>query len=159
MDQSIKTERRMMKPLRKRHLQIWITWAVLMPAGIVFAWLAIPNTEPVKLLQLQNADLLPIIKKTTDKKDYTIHLRSNQQNTEWQLEWKNKTVLAVPSAVIYKVKGSDNDITKSELIGRIEARGDYVFPLPPDSAGYSRLHLVLYDFIHQQVIDSINFQP
>lgn len=149
----------MMKPLRKRHLQVWTAWAVLMPVGIAFAWLAIPDSVPVKLLQSQTADLLPLIKKTSDKKDYTIHLRSNQENTHWQIEWKSKTVLAVPSAVIYKVKGSDYDITKSELIGRIEARGDYVFPLPPDSAGYSQLHLVLYDFIHQQVIDSINFQP
>lgn len=165
----------MMKPLRKRHLQVWITWAVLMPAGIVFAWLAIPNTEPVKLLQLQNTDLLPIIKKTTDKKDYTIYLRSNQQNTEWQLEWKNKTALIVPSAVIYKAspnlppfgrgglsKGGALESFRpasAELIGRIEARGDYVFPLKKDLSGDKKLRFILYDFIHQQVIDSINFQP
>jgi hypothetical protein len=155
----------MMKPLRKRHLQLWIAWAVLIPVGIVFAWLAIPNTEPVKLFQQSTADLLPVLKKTRDKKDYTVNLRSNQDNTLWQLEWKNKTALTVPSAVIYKASPSPSKggalesfrPGSAELIGRIEARGDYVFPLPQDSNGYNQLHLILYDFIHQQKIDSINF--
>jgi hypothetical protein len=157
----------MMKPLRKRHLQVWTALAVLIPVGIVFAWLAIPNSEPVKLLQSPTADLLPVIKKTSDKKDYTVNLRTNKESTEWQLEWKNKMALTVPSAVIYKAspnpsKGGALESFRSEyatLIGRIEARGDYIFPLQQDSTGYSQLHLVLYDFIHQQIIDSINFHP
>jgi hypothetical protein len=170
MDRVIKNERRMMKSLRKRHLQLWTAGAVLIPAGIVFAWLAIPNTEPVKLLQSQTADLLPLIKKTSDKKDYTINLRSNQENTQWQLEWKSKTALMVPSAVIYKTsspasggsKGGALEPFKTEeaiLIGRIEARGDYIFQLnaDADSVQYNELKLVLYDFIHQRVIEYINF--
>jgi hypothetical protein len=157
----------MIKPLRKRHLQIWIAFAVLLPVGIVFAWLVIPDSGPVKLLQSSPINLLPVIQGTRDKKDYTVNLRTNTENTQWQLEWKNKTPLTVPSAVIYKavLNPSDGGMAgsfnpeKSELIGRIEARGDYIFSLRPDSTGYKHLHLVLYDFIHQQKIDSINFQP
>jgi hypothetical protein len=157
----------MMKPLRKRHLQVWIAWAVLLPVGITFSWLAIPNSTPVKLLQSQPAALLPVVKKTDDKKNYTVNLRTNDENTQWQLEWKNKTALTVPSAVIYKAspnpsKGGAFESFKpeeAELIGRIEARGDYVFSIKMDSTEYSRLNLILYDFIHQQTIDSINLLP
>jgi len=171
----------MIKPLRQRHSQVWIILAVVLPAGIVFSWLAIPNHVPVKLLQPSTTELLPVIKHTMDKKEYCIKVRTNKENSEWQLEWKNKLALAVPSAVIYNASpefhsqpspaplagsvASEGGTSRpfipdhSQLIGRIEARGDYIFSLTPDSSGYDKLQLVLYDFIHQQTIDSINFQP
>jgi hypothetical protein len=166
MDQLIENEKTMMKPLRKRHFQIWIVLAVLIPVAIVFAWLAIPDTEPVKLLQSSTADLLPVIKSTDDKKDYTVNLRTNNENTIWQLEWKNKTALTVPSAVVYKASPNPSEggafesfkPGESELIGRIEARGDYIFPLKYDSGEYKELNIVLYDFIHQKTIDTLNFK-
>lgn len=33
----------MMKPLRKRHLQIWIMLAVLVPAGIISGYMVVPE--------------------------------------------------------------------------------------------------------------------
>ena len=163
----------MIKSLRKRHRQVWLIWLVLLPAGIIFSWLVIPNQQPIKLLETQAEELLPEIISTVDHKDYQANLRSNTGKTHWQLEWKNKAVLTVPSAVIYKVSPpkesfrtnpSEKETSEtfkpanSELIGRIEAKGDYVFSLVADSAGYKKLQLVLYDFIHQKVIDTINFQ-
>ena len=156
-----------MKPLRKRHLQIWTISAWLLPAGIVFAWLAIPNQQPVKLLQSPDLSLLPVIKQTRDFNDYTINIRTNNNNTGWQLEWKNKTLLKLPSAVIYRIHPASSakvepDISfepgNAELIGRIETRGDYVFPLSQDGAGFGSLRFILYDFIHEKIIDSINFK-
>jgi hypothetical protein len=41
----------MIKTLRKRHLQIWILWAVLIPAGIITAWMAVPKKATQELLQ------------------------------------------------------------------------------------------------------------
>jgi hypothetical protein len=41
----------MIKPLRKRHLQIWILWAVLLPVGIIVAWMAVPKKVTQELLQ------------------------------------------------------------------------------------------------------------
>ena len=156
-----------MKPLRKRHLQIWMALAMLLPVGIVFAWLVIPNPSPVKLLQSQSTELLPVIKQSSDQKDYCINVRSNKDNTQWQLEWKNKNPLTAPSAVIYKTSLNPSEggtsrpfiPNNSQLIGRIEARGDYTFLLPHDSSGYKEIQLILFDFIHQQIIDTINFQP
>jgi hypothetical protein len=147
----------MIKSLRKRHLQIWTVLAVLLPIGIALSWLIIPNPVPVKILNPVNAQLLPLIKYKRDNEQYCINIRTNKESSEWQLEWKNKLALTVPSAVIYQTTDNNTDITKAQLIGRIEARGDYVFELPNDSSGYKQLKLIVYDFIHQKVVDYINF--
>lgn len=167
----------MIKPLRKRHLQIWTVLAILLPAGIVWSWLVIPNPVPVKILNTVTAELLPVIKYKKDTTQYCINIRTNKENTAWQLEWKNKLALAVPSAVIYRTShelhsqpsqgsvaskgGVSGSFTPghSQLVGRIEARGNYVFGLSPDSTSNGQVNFILYDFIHQQIIDSINFQP
>lgn len=41
----------MIKTLRKRHLQIWILWAVLIPVGIITAWMVVPGKATQELLQ------------------------------------------------------------------------------------------------------------
>jgi hypothetical protein len=95
---------------------------------------------------------------------YCIRIRTNKENTDWQLELKNKAALTVPSAVIYKVSVNDSTHVNSasfqpgsaQLIGRIEARGDYVFPLKTGEASPD-FYFIVYDFIHDKVIDLINF--
>ncbi len=41
----------MIRSLRKRHLQIWILWALLLPAGIIIAWMSVPKKATQELLQ------------------------------------------------------------------------------------------------------------
>ena len=151
----------MIKPLRKRHLQIWMAWAVLLPTGIISGWLVIPKPATGKLVQPAASAALPIIFKKTEKPNYTVALRHSADNSAWQLEWINKGVLNLPSATVYKATPGDSGIQKNLLIGRIEARGTYHFALdtllrPVNQWPYQ---LYLYDFIHQQIIDTINFQP
>jgi hypothetical protein len=145
------------KPLRIRHRQIWIAWAILLPAGIIFAWLAIPEQPSIKLLESPTVTPLPYIVQSGSLPDYSINLRSNKNRSEWQLEWFNKKVLRVPSAVIYQLNEKTGPFSPvhSKLIGRIEAQGSYLFPLPMDSALNKPFNLVLYDFIHNKIIDSI----
>jgi hypothetical protein len=155
----------MIKSLRKRHRQIWALWSILLPVGVVMAWLAIPNQPAIKLLQSSDAELLPVLVKTIDRSDYAVSIRTTQDSTKWQLEWCNKTVLTVPSAVIYKASPNPSkggalekfSPENGELIGRIEATGNYIFPLHVDSTGIQNIHLVLFDFIHEKIIDTINF--
>jgi len=155
----------MIKPLRKRHLQIWATLAVLLPLGIVLSWLVIPNPVPVKILSIPTARLLPLIRAEKDNSQYCSSIRTDKDESQWQLVWTNKLALTVPSAVIYKI--SPNEYKpgiagsfkpgKGTLVGRIEARGSYVFPLKMDSIQNNLLHILLYDFIHEKIIDTINF--
>ncbi|MBN8676089.1 MAG: hypothetical protein J0L56_18300 [Chitinophagales bacterium] len=147
----------MIKTLRKRHLRVWIVLAIVLPIGILLSWLVIPNQAAVKLLQSHEQPLLPVIWKSKDLINYQVTIRTNQQHKQWQLEWVNKKILEVPSTVIYRVNGAA-DIAKNELIGRIETRGSYTFPLQWIAGKEQSFQFILYDFIHQQIIDSINFQ-
>jgi len=151
----------MIKPLRKRHLQIWSVLAVLIPVGIVSAIVARPKPVTNTLLQPAATEALPVVIKTIEKENYIIRLRGNNQ-IPTQMEWINKNVLTYPTATIYKASLNPSqggtlesfNPEKAELIGRIEARGTYHFALKRDST--NNYYLVLYDFIHQQVIDSFD---
>jgi hypothetical protein len=147
----------MTKNLRIRHRQIWLMLALLLPIGIVAAWLLIPNHQPVKTLNTREQLLLPVIAYTAGTDHFQARIRTNADRSTWQLEWINKTILTTPSAVIYKTKGEIFTPESAELIGRIETQGRYVFPLQRDSAGWAGTRLILYDFIHAQKTDSIKF--
>ncbi len=150
----------MIKPLRKKHLQIWISLAILLAAGIVTAWLAVPKQPAQKLLQPETFAPLPVVLKQSDKQYYTVAIRSNTAGSQLQLEWINKTALPYPTATIY-AGSTTKDLEKAKLIGRVEARGNWYFALDTTfnaNPAYTD-HFILYDFIHQQVIDTINFRP
>ena len=143
----------MIRPLRKRHLQIWSALAVLIPVSIVAAILARPKDISSDLLQPSSTKALPVVIKSLEKENYVVRLRGNDQAAT-QLEWINKNALTFPTAVIYRTHGTFSPM-HDDLIGRIEARGTYRFALKPDTA--NDYHFIVYDFIHQQKIDSINF--
>ena len=118
----------MMKPLRKRHLQIWIALAILLPLGIAAAWISIPKEAKNKLLQPASAKDLPVTLKTFySRGPYEVVLQTNADTSEFQLEWMNKQTLTYPTATIYKMPLHDTDIAHGKLIGRIEAKGNYYF--------------------------------
>ena len=145
----------MIKTLRKRHLQIWTAWAILLPVGIISAYIVVPKEVVNKLLQPSSEEVLPVVIKTVDKTNYAASLRRNNSSSQLQLEWKNKTASIYPSSLIYQLAAGSDDIQSAGIVGRVEARGDYYFPLKADSN--KNLRFVLYDIIHQQKIDSINF--
>jgi hypothetical protein len=145
----------MIKSLRKRHRQVWMAWAILLPVGIIISWLVVPDQLPVKLLQEPATLLLPAVAGHKDLEDYTVTVRTDRQNDQWQLQWSNKQILTVPSAVIYYVTDSRQTITNNELIGRIEARGEYIFPLRSGIKSNAHPEFILYDFIHEKIIEKI----
>ena len=150
----------MIKPLRKRHLQVWTVWAILLPVGIISAWLVVPEPVTEKLIQpINTIKPLPVIYKTAEKENYTVNLRHATDTSQWQLEWVNKEVLTWPSATIYQTIKGETGMDNARLIGRIEARGTYYFSLDStfQPVNLSTYQLILYDFIHQQLIDTINF--
>ena len=106
----------MIKNLRKRHFQIWLLWAVLIPAAIIFAWWAIPQNTSHELLQNRERKSLPSIIQQWDKESYQVQLQSNQERSHFQLEWKNKSVLIYPTATIYFSKESPFQIDQSLFV-------------------------------------------
>lgn len=145
----------MIRPLRKRHWQIWISLTLLIPAGILAAVLVRPHIASGQLVQPGRSMAQPIVIKEISRKDYEVRLRGNAPGKPAQLEWINKQTLHIPTAVIYQAGPGVNAISRSWLIGRIESRGTYLFSLSPDSG--SQFRFLLYDFIKEEIIDSIDF--
>ena len=58
----------MIKPLRKRHVQIWYALAVLIPLGIIGAWLVVPEPVKDRLLNPAPSSALPAINKISFKR-------------------------------------------------------------------------------------------
>jgi hypothetical protein len=126
---------------------------VLIPIGIISAILVRPVFPKDKLLQPVAAEVLPVVLKSLDKENYTVNIRSNSDNSQLQLEWINKNALKYPTATIYEDMTNTDNISKAVLIGRIEATGNYHFQLIKKAD--KNYHFILFDFIHQQIIDSI----
>ena len=146
----------MISPLRKKHFQIWLALSVLIPGGITTAWLSVKQPVHTTVLQPGTAKVLPNIISSVDRQDYTARLRSTGAEPE-QLEWINKRILSVPSAVIYQTVAGGAEIKSADLIGRIEAKGNYYFPLQSNSIN-EKPKFILYDFIHEEILDSLNFR-
>lgn len=137
-------------------MQIWITWAVLLPLGIAVAYTSIKKPPTIHLLMPPAGTGLPVLIRSVDNERYSIALLGNTDSTQLQLQWVNKKVLTVPTATIYKMAAGSNNLTKADLLGRLEARGTYYFPV---DSGFLREKpdLVVYDFIHKKVLDTIKF--
>jgi len=148
------------KPLRKRHFQVWTVMALLLPAAIITAWLSIPKQKTQLLLQSSSAGALPVLLKKIENKNYSVALRGNPDTSRFQLEWVAKNPLQYPTATIYEAGQPGKGINGSKLIGRIETGGTWYFTL--DSGFKYRTdqanQFLLYDFIHQQIIDTINLK-
>jgi len=139
-----------MKPLRKRHLQVWVLFAFLIPFGIISAYIALQKTAFNKLLPDDKTAALPVVIRTVNGKDCFVYMRSSPDKNSYQLQWINTKVSTLPSSLIYQLNTGEK-----QLIGRVESTGSYYFPLKKDTAG--RYNFILYDIIHQQVIDTIKF--
>jgi hypothetical protein len=146
----------MTKSLRKKHLLIWSACAVLLPAGIIRAYSSVEKAATDSLLQPAKVEALPILLNQKETSDYFIAIRTNKDSSQLQLEWKNKQILKIPTAVIYQSAKSSTDISKAKAVGRIEGRGNFYFRVDLTFAG-SNYQLLVYDFIHQQLIQTINF--
>ncbi len=140
-----------MKPLRKRHLQIWIMLAVLVPAGIISGYMVVPEEVINKSLPGEMTGALPIVVNKAETKNYSVYLRSSADKKNYQLQWINTKVSEQPSSLVYEERNGER-----ELIGRVESTGTYFFPLKADPG--NAYHFILYDIIHQHITDSINFK-
>jgi hypothetical protein len=146
----------MTKSLRKKHLLIWSALAVLLPVGIIAAYSSVEKPATAETLQPVKETALPVVLHQKENEAWSISIRRNANNSQLQLYWNNNKTLTVPTAVIYQTAKGQKDIANAKYIGRIEARGDYMFAVDSSFTG-SNYQLLLYDFIHKQIIDSIQF--
>lgn len=144
----------MIKPLRKRHQQIWYALSVLLPVCIIMAWVVIPAKPINTLTQPTFSKALPKLIRSVKKEKYTLNLRCTENGWNCQLEYINEQPLTIPSLLIYMMEPGAQTIDGHQLLGRIESRGSYHFRLREASFN-GATGFILYDFIHHQVIDTI----
>src|SRR4249919_678564 len=123
----------MIKSQRKRHLQIWALWAVLIPVGIIVAWMAVPKKVTQELLQKVALASTYHTIASVEKENYKINIQvpnsvTIKHPTGWEYELKiefiNKKESEIDSLLLYKVNDViDNNIDKQELLGRIQSKG------------------------------------
>ena len=164
----------MIKSQRKRHLQIWILLAVLIPVGIIVAWIAVPKKVTQELLQkVARASAYHTIA-SVEKENYKINILvpnsvTIKHPTGWEYELNvqfiNKKESSTDSLLLYKVIDlTDNNIDKQELLGRIKSKGIQEFRLKffdlrvTNNKFDYRDKFLLYDIMKKQVVDSINFK-
>ncbi|HEY5773794.1 MAG TPA: hypothetical protein VIS75_14255 [Chitinophagaceae bacterium] len=145
----------MIRSLRKRHLQIWALWAVLIPVGIIVAWMAVPKKVTQELFY---KDAVPVGSPGSGEAiedDYTLYIRYDTTMNQEKifLQFINRHKLKTPPLLIYKMTDSTtNTIDKQLLLGRIDKEGSQFFPL--DTFIYND-RFILYDFLHKKIIDTI----
>ena len=135
-------------------MQIWRLWAVLLPLGLVAAIVVRKPVVKDFFAPPQNGKTLPVVIAEKQIGKNLLQLRGTSPGTIQQMLWVNREALKVPSATIYLARPGATTIEGATYIGRIETRGNYVFNLPMQD----EYHLLLYDFIHQQVIDHIDIK-
>ena len=138
----------MIRQLRKRHVQIWILWAILLPVGIIVAWMKVPKKATQESTRIEVSNIKEDTIAHLDKVNYTInillhretgmdsilHYDSIMKNSSLRLEFINKRELTSPSMLLYQVIDStQKDIDKQELLGRIDTKGSHYFPLKIES--------------------------
>lgn len=146
----------MVKSLRKKHLQIWTVWALLIPIVIISAVIVRPTLPKDRLLQPAATAALPVVLKSFEKDNYRISIRSNSDTSLVQLEWVNKKTQIYPTATIYEDTTGRKHLEGAALLGRIEARGTYHFAMSKNLVR-SNYHFIVYDFVHQKIIETITF--
>jgi hypothetical protein len=91
----------MIKPLRKRHLQIWGVLIFLLPFIIIAAVAERKNLPADKIHTPESNSFLPIVIKEGNYNGNVLQLRGNKPGVIQQLVWINKRPLQTPSATIY----------------------------------------------------------
>lgn len=139
--------------LRRRHLQIWVLLFFALPILIFLAQLTIPVYPISKLEEKKENYFLPLLLKKYERSSYMLIVKTDTQHTVQSFEWINKQPLQSPSALLYMTSTTKEFSTSDALlIGRIEARGSHQFLVEKNN--YDQL--IVYDFIHNKVIDTIN---
>jgi hypothetical protein len=155
----------MIKSLRKRHLQIWILWAVLIPVGIIVAWMSVPKKVTQELLQEPKTNKGVVVIANGDLNDYSFRILTDSlpKSSTMYLEFTQKKELKIPSLLIYQVVTPDEkDLDKQLLLGRIGSKGLQLFALDPKFTNWNvrkwngyKAKFLLYDFVSKNVTDSI----
>lgn len=139
-------------------MQIWILWALLLPAGIIIAWKAVPKEVTQELMKTEQPEILPVsIDDDIRKGKYFWGLNTNQERTKYQFVWGvSRTYLNHNPYVRSTYLIYCNTDAGPELIGRTGGTDTYYYNLPGiTSDTYS---IIIYDPFKKDTINSFKIK-
>ena len=142
----------MIRPLRKRHQMIWLTWAVLLPAGFVAAILVKP-TFPVQMLQTTQVELPEGKVVKNAKTDHVSASLYQLIDGSYQIVLMLEEPLKSPVTTLYATAHAPDTLEGSQFVGKIDGKGMYLFPVSSDNC----TGLILYDAVHQNIVQTLSF--
>ncbi|MEM6630975.1 MAG: hypothetical protein AAF694_14940 [Bacteroidota bacterium] len=152
----------MVYSLRRRHLFIWIFWAVLIPIGLYGAFSVVGQQE----IPLERRELYPVPLSSQD----SLIAETKTSEIIWTL-WKGKdsTSLEVfakvieplshPSAFVYVVPNLEAPLSSAEVIGGLGPVGNYSFSIATDWITAQGVCLIVHDPIKSETFHSIELIP
>jgi len=147
----------MITPHRERHLLIWAILAVLLPAGVVAAYLAIPKKAIDRVPVVEQAPALENVITSADDEYFHVNYRGSTEGMK-QLEVIIKMPLTIPSALVYISETEAFNPNDALLAGELDSKGVYRFALPAGYEGGEHFTIVFYDFIKKKTFRSLNIQ-
>lgn len=137
----------MIRSLRKRHLNMWLIIAVLLPLGFIAAVFATPQSlakgaldvpEKGKLLKQMTMDWGPV------------ELRGLPDSSQ-MIQFKVTTAIKTAAVAVYLGKKPIDHPTNGQFLKKLDSRGLYEAKL--DKAWFGMTpHLLFYDPIKQEVV-------
>ncbi|MEM7369946.1 MAG: hypothetical protein AAF587_15175 [Bacteroidota bacterium] len=144
--------------LRRRHQQIWMILAILLPLGFIASWMSIPAPSLPDQLTRTNPPLLQNAIQIADGtgEGIQVGLFAAPGQKEKQILIEVQQELQSASTWVYSTPAQDASGTKKwTILGLLEHTGQYRFNLPSDQATAG---IVLYDGIKQEVLQTIFFE-
>jgi hypothetical protein len=140
--------------LRRRHYYTWLSIAVLLPMGFIWAYLNIPETSSDNFSKMAVAAYPNLI-----KSQETTALKANlRKNTEggYQIELTVLQPLVGAANQLYVSTTPDKPL--QTVLGAVSNRGTYYFSLPNSVTSESTLTLTVYDVIKQKQTEQTIFK-
>ena len=140
--------------LRRRHYYTWLSIAVLLPIGFVWAYLNMPQM-PSDSFHQTAAVAYPKRIKSAETTTLKVNLRQNTEGV-YQIEVMVLKPLVGAANQLYVSTTADKPL--GILLGALDNTGTYYFPLPNDIMAVSDLTLTVYDVIKQKQTEQITLK-
>lgn len=145
----------MIRPLRKRHLWMWLVLMLVLPIGFFAAISVIPDSEiPEQKVQFEaSAISTPLVMEHVEVAlglNFRFHASVDSLKRN-QLVVEVKKTLDQPSSFIYIADEDVNEIARAQLVGSLGPRRRYQFELDTALDVQSLTTILLYDKIKDEV--------
>lgn len=148
----------MIYKLRRRHRNMWMILAVLLPIGFVSAYLAIPEFIHENEFEAWKSVAYSTIINSAETDNLLVNLRKDENLPGQQIEVLIKQPLSSPGILVYLAEQPTENIRQANLLGSLEANGAQRFTLNDFLANFKAFHLLFYDNLKKELVEKVSLE-